>query len=87
MRPAANAATPSLRGVARTAPYMHHGLFGTLDGVLRLYARGGGDPRSGRAGVAAHPLYACAQQVSPHLRPLDLNDDDIRALRAFLGTL
>ena len=79
--------TASLRGVSHTAPYMHHGLFDTLEGVLRLYARGGGDPRSGRAGVAAHPLYACAQQVSPHLRPLELDEADIRALRAFLEAL
>ncbi len=79
--------TASLRGVSRTAPYMHHGLFGTLDGVLRLYARGGGDPRSGRAGVAAHPLYACALRVSPHLRPLPLDEADIDALKAFLETL
>lgn len=79
--------TASLRGVARTAPYMHHGLFGTLDGVLRLYARGGGDPRNSRAGVAAHPLYACAQQVSPHLRPLPLDEADIEALKAFVRAL
>ena len=79
--------TASLRGVSRTAPYMHHGLFGTLDGVLRLYARGGGDPRNGRAGVASHPLYACAQQVSPHLQPLALTEEDISALRSFLDAL
>lgn len=79
--------TASLRGVSRTAPYMHHGLFGTLDGVLRLYLRGGGDPRNGRAGVAAQPLYACAQQVSPHLRPLPLDEADIEALKAFLQAL
>ena len=66
---------------------MHHGLFGTLDGVLRLYVRGGGDPRTGRAGVSAHPLYACARRVSPHLQPLPLDEADIDALKAFLETL
>lgn len=79
--------TPSLRGVARTAPYMHHGLFDSLTGVLNLYARGGGDPRNGRAGVAADPLYACAQRISPHLKPLPLSAADIAALQAFLQAL
>lgn len=79
--------TASLRGVSHTAPYMHHGLFDTLAGVLHLYTRGGGDPRSGRAGVAANPLYACATRVSPHLQPLPLSAADIAALKAFLRAL
>jgi cytochrome c peroxidase len=79
--------TASLRGVSRTAPYMHHGLFDSLQGVLNLYARGGGDPRNGRAGVAADPLYACAQRLSPHLKPLPLSAADIAALQSFLRTL
>lgn len=79
--------TASLRGVSRTAPYMHNGLFDSIAGVLHLYARGGGDPRNGRAGVAADPLYACATRVSPHLRPLELTTADIEALRAFLRAL
>jgi cytochrome c peroxidase len=33
---------PTLRNVARTAPYMHNGLFRTLDEVLDFYAKGGG---------------------------------------------
>ncbi len=32
---------PSLRGVARTAPYMHDGRFATLDDVVAHYDRGG----------------------------------------------
>lgn len=79
--------TAGLRGVARTAPYMHHGLFDSLAGVLNLYARGGGDPRNGRAGVANDPLYACAQRVSPHLQALPLSAADIAALQAFLQAL
>lgn len=79
--------TASLRGVARTAPYMHHGLFDSLAGVLNLYARGGGDPRNGRVGVANDPLYACAQRVSPHLQALPLSAADIAALQAFLQAL
>jgi cytochrome c peroxidase len=33
---------PTLRNVARTAPYMHNGTFRTLDEVLDFYAKGGG---------------------------------------------
>jgi cytochrome c peroxidase len=33
---------PTLRNVARTAPYMHNGAFRTLDEVVDFYAKGGG---------------------------------------------
>lgn len=35
-------ATPTLRGVAHTAPYMHNGVFATLAQVIAFYDRGGG---------------------------------------------
>lgn len=35
--------TPSLREVARTAPYMHNGIFVTLDEVIAFYNAGGGE--------------------------------------------
>ncbi|MDA8434156.1 MAG: hypothetical protein M0Z60_14520, partial [Nitrospiraceae bacterium] len=34
--------TPSLRYVSKTAPYMHNGVFGTLDEVIEFFDRGGG---------------------------------------------
>jgi cytochrome c peroxidase len=34
--------TPSVRNVARTAPYMHNGVFVTLDEVMDFYNKGGG---------------------------------------------
>jgi len=34
--------TPSLRELKYTAPYMHNGVFGTLDEVVDFYDRGGG---------------------------------------------
>jgi cytochrome c peroxidase len=37
--------TPTLREVARTAPYMHDGSLGTLEQVIDLYDRGGGANR------------------------------------------
>ncbi len=43
-------ATPSLRDLKYTAPYMHNGMFKTLDEVVDFYDRGGG------AGSAVKPL-------------------------------
>jgi cytochrome c peroxidase len=34
--------TPTLREIARTAPYMHNGVFQTLDEVIDFFDRGGG---------------------------------------------
>ena len=33
---------PTLRNIALTAPYMHNGIFKTLDEVIDFYAGGGG---------------------------------------------
>jgi cytochrome c peroxidase len=35
--------TPSLREVSRTAPYMHNGVFKTLDEVIQFFDEGGGE--------------------------------------------
>jgi cytochrome c peroxidase len=66
--------TPGLRHVAETAPYMHAGQIGTLAEVLDFY-RWGGDP-GGFAGVKDELMV-----------PLELSDDDLRDLEAFLRTL
>jgi cytochrome c peroxidase len=34
--------TPTLREIAKTAPYMHNGIFATLDEVIDFFDRGGG---------------------------------------------
>lgn len=34
--------TPTVRNTARTAPYMHNGVYGTLEEVIDFYDRGGG---------------------------------------------
>lgn len=50
----ASVRVPTLRNVARTAPYMHDGRFATLDEVLRHYesqARDSADPRLARAAL------------------------------------
>ena len=63
--------TPTLREVARTAPYMHDGSLATLDDVIEYYDRGGN---------------ANAYR-DPELRPLALTADEKRALVAFLRSL
>ena len=66
--------TPSLRDVAQTAPYMHDGLYHTLDDVVWHYNLGGE-----QAGVVG--------EKDPRLRPLLLTDREISDLTAFLETL
>jgi cytochrome c peroxidase len=66
--------TPTLRHVAKTAPYMHAGQLETLTDVIEFY-RWGGDA-AGFVGTK-----------DPRIQPLDLDDDDVDDLEAFLGTL
>lgn len=79
--------TPSLHRVADSPPYMHSGLFAGLEGVIRLYARGGGEIWARNATEAAHPLFPHAAHPSPQLKPVDLTEEEVAALAAFLRTL
>jgi cytochrome c peroxidase len=63
--------TPTLREVARTAPYMHNGSLPTLEAVVDFYDKGG----------RPNP------QLDAELRPLHLSTADKLALIAFLKTL
>jgi cytochrome c peroxidase len=63
--------TPTLRDVARRAPYMHDGSIATLEAVIDLYDRGGID-RSSRSEL---------------IGPLRLTKDEKGDLIAFLNTL
>jgi len=63
--------TPTLREIARTAPFMHDGSLSTLDQVIDYYDRGGN--RNPNLDSAIQPL---------HLPP-----EDKRAIVAFLRTL
>lgn len=63
--------TPTLRGVALTAPYMHDGSLATLEDVVAFYGKGGG----------ANP------HRDPALAPLNLSKDEVRDLVAFLKAL
>jgi cytochrome c peroxidase len=63
--------TPTLREVARTAPYMHDGSLPTLDAVAEFYS-GGGRPNP---------------HLDSELRPLRLTVQEKLALVAFLKSL
>ena len=62
---------PTLREVARTAPYMHDGSLATLEEVVDYYDRGG-NPNP---------------NLDLDLRPLNLSIDEKRAIIAFLKSL
>lgn len=62
---------PSLRNVARSAPYMHDGRFATLVEVIDFYDRGG-DP---------------SRHKDPLIKPLSLTREEKRDLLAFLQAL
>lgn len=63
--------TPTLRELTHTAPYMHNGVFDTLEQVVEFYNDGGGDD----------PLK------DPRLRPLGLVPSEQADLIAFLVSL
>lgn len=63
--------TPSLRMVSRTAPYMHNGVFGTLDEVIEFYDRGGD----------------IKDNLASEMKPLNLTTQEKKDLKAFLLAL
>jgi cytochrome c peroxidase len=63
--------TPTLREVARTAPYMHDGSMATLEDVVDFYDRGGKRNPS----------------LDPELRPLGLTAPEKQELLTFLRSL
>ncbi len=63
--------TPSVRELKYTGPYMHNGVFNTLEEVVAFYNRGGGE----------------AANKTPLLKPLGLSEDEVKDLVAFLEAL
>lgn len=63
--------TPTLRGVALTAPYMHDGSLATLQDVIEHYRRGG----------------VANERLDPRMRQVRLKPEDTRLLVAFLNAL
>lgn len=75
--------TASLRGLSRTAPYMHNGLFPHLRGIVNYYNAGGARPAR-KAGQENDPLFPT---TTPILKPLNLSPAERDDLVAFLETL
>ncbi len=67
---------PSLRHIARSAPYMHNGAFATLEQVVRFYNQGGG-----------RGLGLDVPNQAAEVRPLHLTPEEERALVRFLEAL
>ena len=65
--------TPSLREVSRTAPYMHNGVFKTLDEVVSFYNQGGGESK--RKTDSLEPLKLSSQE----------QDDLVQFLQSLAG--
>ena len=77
--------TPTLREVANTKPWMHHGHFPTLLDVVELYNLGNPSPIQKKyLGTARDSLIP---KVDPMLRKLDLSKEEIGDLLAFIETL
>lgn len=71
---------PTLRNVAKTAPYMHNGLFETLEETVRFYNTRDTDPAWGAPEVAENVNRE-------ELGDLGLTDEEIAAIVAFMETL
>ncbi|MEN7535844.1 cytochrome-c peroxidase [Aurantiacibacter flavus] len=73
-----------LRGLSRTGPYMHNGLFPSLRGLVNLYAHGGGRDRTRQSTTTeATP----PQPADPLLKARELSSEERQAIVAFLETL
>lgn len=68
--------TPTIRNIEKTAPYMHNGVYNTLEEVVDFYNRGGG------AGIGIDAEY---QTLPPE--PLELTDQEKQELIDFMKTL
>lgn len=68
--------TPTVRNVAKTAPYMHNGVFKDLEKVVEFYNQGGG------AGLG---LAAGQQTLSA--KPLHLSREEVQQIVVFMQSL
>ena len=68
--------TPTIRNISKTGPYMHNGVYETLDQVMTFYNDGGG------AGLGMELEY---QTLPPD--PLNLTEQEMDDIIAFMNTL
>lgn len=70
--------TPTLRNLDLTAPYMHNGIFATLEEVLEFYDEVVDESQNSNVPSG---------QRDEKIRQLELNDDEISSIIAFLRSL
>lgn len=70
--------TPTLRGIANTAPYMHNGAFPTLESVVRHFNVGGNFKVGGKKGDYHDP------NMDPRIKPLNWTPEQEAYLVRFL---
>jgi len=68
--------TPTLRNIELTGPYMHNGVFTTLEEIMDFYNRGGGK------GIGIGPEHQTLPEDS-----LNLSNTQIKSIIAFMKTL
>lgn len=78
--------TASLRNLSETGPYMHNGVFATLEEVVAFYQRVSGG-RGGRRGGQAPGLSVPRDQVDPLARQLNMRGRGQGDIVAFLRAL
>ena len=81
--------TASLRNLGATAPYMHNGVFRTLDDVVNFYERisGGGRRGGGRGGARGVNPQVARNEIDPLARPLNMRGRGQGDVIAFLRAL
>lgn len=77
--------TPSLREVANTGPWMHHGNFPSLKDVVFFYDKG--NPAPIQAKYKGTPRDSLLPVTSPLLKKLNLTDVEVDALIAFMQSI
>lgn len=75
--------TPTLRGVAATAPFMHNGFVSDLDTLLLFYNIGWWQ----NAELTNKGNDIPTARLSPLIKPLDLDKHELMALKSFLLSL
>jgi len=70
--------TPTLRNLELTAPYMHNGIFNTLEEVMEFY--------DDLIDESQNPNIESGERADK-LRQLDIPDDNVASIIAFLNTL
>jgi len=74
--------TPTLRNLELTAPYMHNGVFGTLEEVLNFY-----ENFEGGEGESNQNPQVLESELDKKLLNLQVDDNKIASIIAFLNTL